>query len=267
MQQALAQSVANGGSHIPHPQLGIFYSIFPKLFCITAERVKANVLAAFVAQHQRAVVMAAALQQAQAAAAQQAKVLLLCLIFFISSFQPPAVRQTLPTRMVPASVQRQMNKSSASNSDERREREPEGTFAENNLKIESISALEPENRNQADIMKKVQMQQQYNAIMNAMHSKFSFIFAFKLFPCSWFTYGYMAEPERDSSASTNSSTDGYDVGSSSETTSVESNHASTSSTLQDDAATSWTCMLYFIYLLLTRTSGYGTSNGSFWTNA
>ncbi|EYB91224.1 hypothetical protein Y032_0208g2060 [Ancylostoma ceylanicum] len=73
-----------------------------------------------------------------------------------------------PTQMIPSSVQRQMNKASTSQPDEAAHR---GTRSEQDgspTHLNDTDALEAAARNNADMLKKMHMQHQYAAMMNAM---------------------------------------------------------------------------------------------------
>ncbi|KJH52480.1 hypothetical protein DICVIV_01326 [Dictyocaulus viviparus] len=100
----------------------------------------------------RAALMRLQQQQLVAAAAAQGK---------MGKIRPP-------TQMIPSSVQRQMNKASSSQQDEIGNRNIRNEQDGSPTHISETDALEAVARNNADMLKKMHMQHQYAAMMNAM---------------------------------------------------------------------------------------------------
>ncbi|KAE9417062.1 hypothetical protein Angca_003181 [Angiostrongylus cantonensis] len=73
-----------------------------------------------------------------------------------------------PTQMIPSSVQRQMNKASSSQHEETVHRNVRAEQEGSPPHLGDAEALETFTRNNADLLKKMQMQHQYAAMMNAM---------------------------------------------------------------------------------------------------
>ncbi|KHJ81750.1 hypothetical protein OESDEN_18562, partial [Oesophagostomum dentatum] len=78
----------------------------------------------------------------------------------------PQVRP--PTQMIPSSVQRQMNKASTSQQDEAGHRGARSEQDASPTHLNDVDPLEAAARNNADMLKKMHMQHQYAAMMNAM---------------------------------------------------------------------------------------------------
>ncbi|ETN79748.1 hypothetical protein NECAME_02571 [Necator americanus] len=73
-----------------------------------------------------------------------------------------------PTQMIPSSVQRQMNKASTSQPDEASHRGARSEQDGSPTHLSDTDPLEAAARNNADMLKKMHMQHQYAAMMNAM---------------------------------------------------------------------------------------------------